>query len=126
MKYIITFYIFILISISVSAQEVIYKPSDVDVQAIFKGGNGELMKFIFTNFKYPQCNNFADHATVKFRINKKGYIKDIVILKTSNCEAFDKEFIRVIEKMPRWKPAQCNGKNVNMPFILPIRFCLEG
>jgi protein TonB len=36
----------------------------------------------------------------------------------------NEEAIRLVEKMPKWKPARYNGKPVRNSMIIPIRFML--
>jgi protein TonB len=34
--------------------------------------------------------------------------------------------MRVVKKMPNWKPGKQNGKSVRVQFTLPVTFKLEG
>ena len=40
----------------------------------------------------------------------------------SGGAAFDNEVIRVLKKMPKWKPAVQNGQNVSVMFTQPVTF----
>jgi protein TonB len=44
----------------------------------------------------------------------------------SGGEKFDTEVIRVLRKMPIWKPARQNNREVAMYFIMPVSFTLIG
>ena len=37
----------------------------------------------------------------------------------------DEEAVRVVEKMPSWKPGKQRGKSVRVQYNLPIRFTLR-
>ncbi len=39
--------------------------------------------------------------------------------------SLDKEAVRVIQTMPRWKPGQQRGKAVRVRFTLPVVFRLQ-
>lgn len=100
----------------------------VDIMPEFKGGIDSLMSFIRQNLKYPDWereNNIEGKVLVSFIIDKKGTVKDPIILRSvPNSRNFDKEVIRVISSMPNWVPGQLNGKNVDVQFNLPINFKL--
>jgi protein TonB len=38
----------------------------------------------------------------------------------------DEEALRVVQKMPPWKPGKQNGKAVRVRFVLPVKFMLGG
>ena len=61
---------------------------------------------------------------IEFTVKRDGWIEDINIRKGKNA-AFKKEARRLVREMPRWKPAEMEGKVVNETIILPIRFKLE-
>ena len=48
---------------------------------------------------------------VKFVVDKDGTITGINV-EQSGGQIFDNEVIRVMKKMPAWKPGMQNGKNV--------------
>lgn len=50
--------------------------------------------------------------------------KQTITLKEAQ-EVMDKECIRVIESMPKWKPGKQNGKEVSVYFNLPVLFRLK-
>ena len=43
---------------------------------------------------------------------------------TSGNESLDKEAIRVIQSMPKWKPGLMQGKPVRVKYTIPINFRL--
>ena len=60
---------------------------------------------------------------VQFIINKSGNITHITLMKSTD-ELLDKEALRVVSKMPDWKPGIINNKVVSSIKILPINFVL--
>ena len=93
----------------------------------FHGGDVELMKWINQSVKYPviaQENGIAGRVHMNFVINETGGIENIVVVRGVD-PALDKEAIRVIKKMPKWKPGKQRGKAVKVSFSLPINFQLQ-
>ncbi|MDH6308396.1 TonB family protein [Dysgonomonas sp. PFB1-18] len=91
----------------------------------FPEGEMALYRFIRENLKYPVCNcdPVEGRVTVRFIVTDKGDITDITILKGLE-NRFDKETIRLIQSMPKWIPAQHDGKDVNAYYTLPVVFRL--
>ena len=50
--------------------------------------------------------------------------KDVEVLRSSGCQALDKEAVRVIKRMPRWEAGRMWDAKVNVRCILPIAFRL--
>ncbi|MBD9180426.1 MAG: energy transducer TonB [Odoribacter splanchnicus] len=87
---------------------------------------GDVSKWIAKNVKYPQIaaeNNIQGKVFMNFVIEKDGSITDVKVLRGVD-PALDKEAIRVIKSMPKWKPGKQRGKPVRVSFNLPITFTL--
>jgi protein TonB len=56
-----------------------------------------------------------------FVVAKNGVIQNIKIVNSGRAD-LDKEVLRVINKMPLWKPGMQNGKAVSVYFNLPVTF----
>ena len=69
-------------------------------------------------------NKTQGRVFVSFVVWKDGTVGDIKVLRGigSGC---DEEAVRMVSKMPKWKPGQKNGQNVNVHFNLPIKFKLD-
>ena len=94
----------------------------------FPGGMSALMEFLKNEIHYPKKCRVAGvegRAIIKFVVKKNGKIKKIEVARSSGDEQLDKEAMRVIKKMPKWKPGMHDGKNVNTQFTLPISFKLR-
>ena len=99
----------------------------VEQQPEFPGGMKQLGEYIGQNIKYPAAAEKANaqgRVFVSFIVTKTGEITDVNLLKGIGFGA-DEEAIRVVQNMPRWKPAMQNGKAVNVKYNLPINFELE-
>ena len=100
----------------------------VEEQPEFPGGNAALMKYFKDNIKYPRVsrdNNSQGRAFVKFTVNSDGSIQDVEVIRSSGDIYLDKEAVRVIEAMPKWKPGRQLGKAVRVKFVLPVNFRLQ-
>jgi periplasmic protein TonB len=96
----------------------------VDQQPEFAGGYEAMMAFIKQNMKYPaNARRMQIEGTVhvSFVVSKNGSISDVKVLRGIMTEC-DREAVRVVEMMPAWKPGKQNGRNVNVRFILPLKF----
>jgi protein TonB len=92
----------------------------------FPGGMDKLMEYLSKNIKYPsiaQENNIQGRVIVEFVVNKDGSIVDPVVLRSVD-PYLDKEAIRVVKSMPKWKPGEQRGKPVRVKFTLPVMFKL--
>lgn len=94
--------------------------------------NVELVKYIYTNIKYPAEARKAGIEgvnLVQFKVMLDGSLEDIRLLKDigGGC---GEEAKRVIEKMNadniRWIPGKKDGKNVAVEFTIPVKFKLQG
>lgn len=98
--------------------------SVVEQMPEYPGGNDSLMKFLHKNFNFKQpvdkSNTITTKIWVQFIVGKDGVVRDPKIVKGINPE-LDKEAIRVVKMMPKWKPGKQNGKAVSTTFNLPIQ-----
>ena len=124
-----------------AAVEVKYTPveveeEEVDEQQIFQvveenpefpGGMKECMKFLNNNIKYPQIsqeNGVQGRVIVQFVVNSDGTIVDPVVVRGVD-PYLDKEALRVIKLMPKWKPGKQRGKAVRVRYTQPVLFRLN-
>ena len=119
---------FILLTILCIGGAIAQKTKDVIVMPEFPGGMPALMEFLQNEIRYPKkCREagIEGRTVITFVVKKNGKIKDIEVARSSGNKQLDKEAIRVIKKMPKWKPGMQDGKNVNVLFALPITFKLR-
>ena len=94
----------------------------------FPGGTVALMNFLAYNIKYPADaheEKAEGRAIIKFVVNADGSVSNISVAKSTGNESLDKEAMRVVSLMPKWKPGTQGGKNVNVRFAVPIAFRLQ-
>ena len=124
-----------------TAVEVKYTPVEVEEEEVeeqqifqvveempeFPGGMGECMKFLGKNIKYPtisQENGVQGRVIVQFVVNRDGSIVDPVVVRGVD-PYLDKEALRVIATMPKWKPGKQRGKAVRVKYTVPVMFRLQ-
>lgn len=93
----------------------------------FPGGMAECLKFLGKNIKYPtisQENGVQGKVIVQFVVNKDGTIVDPVVVRSVD-PYLDKEALRVIKQMPKWKPGKQRGKAVRVKYTVPVTFKLQ-
>ena len=98
----------------------------VDVDPVYPGGIGELMKFVNTNIKYPKeamDKGTQGRVVVQFVVEKDGSIADAKVVKPVD-PLLDAESLRVINSMPKWTPGKVKGEAVRVRFTMPISFRL--
>ena len=95
----------------------------VDSMPEFPGGIDSLHKFIMNNLRWPNEADCVGKVYISFIVESDGIITNKIILK-GICDPFDKEALRVISSMPRWRAGKCKGKAVAVKFIVPINFKL--
>ncbi len=98
----------------------------VDPMPEFKGGLEELSKYISSNVKYPKAARKArieGKVLVSFVVAVDGTIKNCRVTKSVNPK-LDKEALRLVNNMPKWKPGKQNGKAIPVSLVLPINFKL--
>lgn len=93
----------------------------------FPGGMAECLKFLGKNIKYPtiaQENGVQGRVIVQFVVNQDGSIVDPVVVRSVD-PYLDKEALRVIKTMPKWKPGKQRGKAVRVKYTVPVTFKLQ-
>ena len=91
------------------------------------GGMAGLMQYLSKNIKYPtiaQENGTQGRVTVQFVVNKDGSIVDAKVLRGVD-PYLDKEALRVIGTMPKWKPGMQRGKPVRVKYTVPVMCRLQ-
>jgi len=92
----------------------------------FPGGMEALLKYLGTNIKYPtiaQEQGIQGRSIIEFVVNKDGSIVDPNVIKSLDPSC-DKEALRVIKAMPKWKPGKQRGKPVRVKYTVPVQFRL--
>lgn len=88
---------------------------------------GNINAWLMQNVKYPDESvkkNEEGNVIVAFTIAADGSVNNPKVAKGVS-PALNKEALRMISSMPKWKPAIENGKAIETNFILPVSFKLS-
>jgi protein TonB len=101
----------------------IYEVTEEDAQ--FPGGVDFIQKWIVANFELPSDLTESEQGKIylSFVIEKDGSISNIRITRGLS-EKLNNAAIKLVQKMPKWKPALNNRKPVRSRFMLPISVVL--
>ena len=87
-----------------------------------------MLRYVAENIKYPviaQENGVQGRVVCQFVVEKDGKPSNIKVVRSSGDDSLDKEAVRVISSMPKWKPGMQQGKPVRVTFTLPVAFRLQ-
>lgn len=99
----------------------------VEVMPEFPGGMPALLEYMSNGLKYPkeaEKQKIEGRVIVSFIVEKDGSIVEVQTMKAVH-PLLDKEAVRLVSAMPKWKPGKHNGSPVRVSFALPINFKLE-
>lgn len=88
---------------------------------------GNVYEWLARQIQYPSVcaeKNIQGRVTVEFVINTDGSIVEEKVLRSPD-ENLSNEALRVVRRMPKWKPARQKNKFVRMRYKLPIMFQLN-
>ena len=97
----------------------------VENMPTFPGGN--VQRWIAKNVKYPVIameNGVQGKVYIQFVIEKDGSISDVKVIRGVDS-SLDREAMRVVKAMPKWKPGKQRNKPVRVSYTLPINFQLS-
>jgi protein TonB len=106
----------------------VYESSEVDEPAEFPGGTVALGRFLQQRLQDPRSGSEEGgtvNVKVLFVVGRDGELGEYRILNAVEG-GFGEEVVRVLRKMPRWKPARQRNRPVAMHFILPVTFTSIG
>ena len=95
-----------------------------EVEPQFPGGMDAMNEYLVKNVTFPeQARNMGVNGTVfvEFIVEKDGSITE-PRLKNSLHPLCDKEVLRVVQEMPKWKPGLNMGKPVRCRYMIPVEF----
>ena len=123
--------------------------SNVDVPAVYEGGNDAMYKSIASTIKYPKSardENRSGTVYVSFTVDAQGevqgistnrkngeFLEQIVVVGYSKSteEAkgvnadIEKEAMLAVDRLGKFRPAEKEGKAVSSVLVLPIQFKLD-
>ena len=124
----------LMVSVVVNASSDLLFLHDIQNQR-FSGGTEKLTKYIEKTAVYPidaLNSGQQGRVTVQFIVKRNGSIADAKIVESASIEnkelrdLLDAEALRIVNNMPRWKPARDNkGKRFGLGAELIIDFRLQ-
>jgi len=93
----------------------------------FPGGELELRKYISRTVDYPEIaqeNGIQGKVYVTFVVAKDGSTINVTIARGVD-PSLNREALRVVNSLPKWKPGKQRGQFVNVSYTVPINFVLQ-
>ena len=90
-------------------------------------GYPALYEYFRDALQYPELakrDSVTGAVLVSFAINRSGEAEGIEVVKSLRAD-LDREAIRLVGQMPRWKPALLNGKPITTRLAMPLTFQLS-
>jgi len=92
----------------------------------FVGGMEEMYKFLQSKLQYPESariNNISGVVLIEFVVERDGRVTNVRVIAPLYPDC-DKEAVRVIQMMPKWKAGKSMGQAVRCLFQIPVQFSL--
>lgn len=105
----------------------VYEFDYVDVQPQFPGGEHGLINFVNEVREYPYkayVRKIQGRVLCSFVVGADGRVSNIRVIRSSGDESLNREAMRVISEMPRWKAGRVGNTKVAVRVVLPIAFRL--
>ncbi|MBN2892771.1 MAG: energy transducer TonB [Bacteroidales bacterium] len=93
----------------------------------FPGGEAALRQFIGENVVYPELaaeNDIQGTVYIRFVVTKSGKVGEVQVTRGVD-PLLDDEAVRVVKKLPNFKPGSQGGRAVPVWFSVPIVFQLN-
>lgn len=87
----------------------------------------DVMRYLSETVVYPESSkidNEQGRVMISFDVNEDGSIGNVAVA-DGVSQDLDREAVRVIMAMPKWKPGMQNGKPVKVRYTQPITFRLQ-
>lgn len=99
----------------------------VDEMPQYPGGDLELYRYFFSQFKMPEecrTNGVKGKLYVRFVIFPDGHVDSVFAVRPIH-PLFDAEAIRVVKTLSHWTAGKKNGMPVPVWYSMPINFEVE-
>ena len=99
----------------------------VEVMPEYPGGMMAMMEFMMKTMKYPkeaEKQQLQGRTLVSFIVEADGSVSNLDVMQSSH-PILDKEALRVVGLMPKWKPGRQKGKAVRVSYVVPVTFALN-
>jgi periplasmic protein TonB len=101
---------------------------NADVLPEYPGGKKAIQKYIEENIRYPQeavNDDVQGTVQITFAVDENGNVYKATTTGDKIGYGLEQEALRVVNKMPKWKPGKVNGKNVKTRLSLPVVFLIS-
>ncbi len=96
-----------------------------ETQPEFPGGISAMFQFFAENLKYPPtCDDVQGKVIVRFLVDKTGKVRNTEIARSNLPDEFNKEALRVVRLLPKFKPGERDGVPADVWQAVPISFRL--
>jgi len=105
----------------------VYEYDYVDVQPEFPGGERGLINFINETREYPYHaykQRVQGRVLCSFVVGTDGKVSHARVIRGAADESLNREALRVIEQMPRWRAGKMGKTPVPVRVVIPIAFRL--
>jgi TonB family protein len=102
-----------------------FKPVMINPQ--FPGGEEALQQYIQEHLYFPPSAAASvreGQVFLQFVVTSNGELENIKVLQSLDPE-YDQIALEIVKNMPRWKPADENGKPIDFYYFLPVTFKVE-
>ena len=99
----------------------------VEEMPAFRGGEPGLRDYLSKNLKYPPIamnKKLQGSVICTFIIDRDGSVKQAEITQAADS-LMNKETLRVVRSMPKWRPGKKQGTAVRVKYTLPVIFSLH-
>ena len=82
------------------------------------------MQYLNNSIRYPEeakANGIRGRVTVQFVVEKDGSISGVSTMRSAD-PLLDREAMRIVSNMPKWKPGKSNGSPVRVKYFVPVVF----
>jgi len=95
----------------------------------FPGGQSEFSRYLYRNLRYPaHQDDMQDRVRLTFIVDTFGNIRNLCVLDNPDpkyLSPFDSSVVQMFQSMPKWIPAEMDGKKVIYRHIHSINVCLR-
>jgi len=98
-----------------------------EVLPSYPGDMEEFWQYLIKNLRYPESaedDSVEGCVIVRFVVEKDGRLTNYEVVQSPDGR-LSSEALRVLKEMPRWQPAQQNGRKVRSRYAVPIVFQLN-
>jgi protein TonB len=98
-------------------------PALVQREPEFPGGSKAWLDFLRRNLRAPGELEAGEKKTVliRFLVSAEGVVTGFEVMQSGGSD-YDEEVMRVLRRMPKWKPALVNSQPVSRSFTQPVTF----